>query len=284
MVDQIVLQALDACLKLSIATRQACETSQHEIGYLLFDSYKGKPEDKRLHGNYAQVYSQGFEDGYIAEIFSRIEPKSRSFLEIGVENGLQNTTRLLLEQGWSGVWVEGSVENSNQAREIFRPYIESGKLKIITNFATRENINEILDCANVEKTFDLISIDIDYNTSHIWRALNRTARVYCIEYNSSLPPSIAAEVPYDASGVWDGSNFYGASLKTMEKIGLTKNSSLVGCDIHGLNAYFVVQDECGTHFCDPFTAENHYQYARYSAVTHIGHRPSHMARTWNSSS
>ena len=32
---------------------------------------------------------------------------TRQFLEFGVENGLENNTLNLLEQGWSGAWLEG---------------------------------------------------------------------------------------------------------------------------------------------------------------------------------
>src|SRR5476649_1423161 len=55
----------------------------------------------------AQVYSQNGEDGMIAEIFRRIGCESKFFVEIGIEDGLQNNTRFLLEQGWQGVWIEG---------------------------------------------------------------------------------------------------------------------------------------------------------------------------------
>ena len=48
--------------------------------------------------HHAQVYSQNGEDGIIAEIFARIGTRDRTFVEIGVENGLQNNTRFLLEQ------------------------------------------------------------------------------------------------------------------------------------------------------------------------------------------
>lgn len=49
-----------------------------------------------------KVYSQNDEDGILAEIFRRIDVTNRQFLEFGVENGLENNTLNLLEQGWSG--------------------------------------------------------------------------------------------------------------------------------------------------------------------------------------
>ncbi|NHN87920.1 hypothetical protein [Acetobacter conturbans] len=284
MMNEVFLKAIDAMLQLSMATQQACETSQKEIGYLVADEAAKKRAQKRLHGHYSQVYSQHFEDGYLAEIFSRIGTRTRNFLEIGVEAGLQNTTRLLLEQGWSGVWVEGSPADADKARASFSHYIESGKLKIISGFVTCENIDQLLDEAGVEQEFDLITVDVDYNTSHIWRAMNRTARVYCIEYNASIPPSVAIEVPYDPSGMWDGTNFFGAGLNMMERIGREKGVALIGCDIQGVNAFFVSENECEDRFCAPYTAENHHESARYSLLTHLGHAPSPVARVWSCAS
>lgn len=238
-------------------------------------------DPKRLTRHYSQVYSQHCEDGYIAEIFSRIGTKENTFLEIGIGDGTQNTTRFLLETGWTGVWVEGDDESYKKAVETFSSFIDDGSLKIINLMTTAENINSALDEHGVGKDFDLISVDIDQNTSHLWRALNRSARVSCIEFNASIPASVAVEVPYDPSGYWDGTNFFGASLKTMELIGRSKNMSLVGCDFQGVNCYFVSDNENLKGFRDPFTAENHYEIPKYSLLSHIGHPPSSKARRWS---
>ena len=49
---------------------------------------------KSLRRHHGQVYGQNGEDGMIAEIFRRIGgPQNRLFIEIGIENGLQNNTR-----------------------------------------------------------------------------------------------------------------------------------------------------------------------------------------------
>src|SRR6056297_121262 len=234
---------------------------------------------KQLSG-YAQVYSQFGEDGYIQDIFSRIGEAGQTFLEFGIEDGTQNTTRFLLERGWTGVWVEGSEDFAKRATETFHDFIAAGKLKVIHAFVTAENVNSLLDENDVEAAFDFISVDLDQNTSHVWRALNRTARVACVEYNASLPSSIAVEVPYDPAHTWDGSNHYGASLKTMELIGRMHGMNLIGCDFPGVNAFFVHSDETSDKFLEPFTSEMHYEPPRYNALEHIGHPPPRDARRW----
>lgn len=265
---------------------QAHTWSQREVGLAhllasLAQSERGR-DPLRLTRHYSQVYSQHCEDGYIAEIFSRIGEKKRTFLEIGVGDGTQNTTRFLLETGWQGVWVEGDEAHFRAATEKFSDFISDGSLKVINLMVTSENINAELNSHGVAQEFDYIGVDVDQNTSHIWRALDQTSRVACIEHNSSIPPTIAIEVPYQDDAVWDGTNFFGASLKTMELIGKAKGMSLVGCDFAGINAYFVSNNERLDHFSAPFTAENHYESPKYNVLSHIGHPPSQQGRKWAS--
>lgn len=210
-----------------------------------------------------RMYSQQGEDGVVAEIFSRIGVRDRTFLEFGIGDGRENTTRFLLERGWRGYWLEGSAEHVAHAREFFHPFIESGQLSILEAFITAENINDLLDQVGAPQELDYASVDIDYNTAHVWRAMNRKSRVACVEYNCTLPPNEAVGVPYDPDAIWDGSAWYGASLKTFEKIGRDKGMALVGCDLVGVNAYFVTHSEAVGKFREPFTAETHFEPPRF---------------------
>lgn len=227
-----------------------------------------------------QVYSQNNEDGILAEICRRIELDRGTFLEIGVGTGLQNNTRFLLEQGWTGTWVEGE-KNAAAASATFADNVMAGNLRIIGSHVTAENINDLLDQARIPMEVDLMCLDIDQNTTHVWRALNRRARIICIEYNASLPPSLPIEAAYDPVAVWDGSNWYGGSLKAIENIGRSRGMSLVGCDLIGINAFLVANDDVKDRFRAPFTAENHYEAPKYHLLGSLGHPPSRQPRKWS---
>jgi hypothetical protein len=216
-----------------------------------------------------QFYSQNYEDSIIAEIFHRIGTKTKTFLEIGIGDGSENNTRFLLEQGWSGTWLEADANNCLKATKKFSHYIKEGRLKIINTVVTLDNINKLVNA----EAIDLLSLDIDMHTSHIWRALTLTSRVAVIEYNSSIHPAIEFEVKYNAGQYWDKTNYFGASLKTLEKIGVWKNMCLVGCDFHGINAFFVSSDEVGDKFITPYTAEEHFEPPKLHLVKHRGHPP-----------
>jgi hypothetical protein len=95
----------------------------------------------------AQVYSQNGEDGLIAEIFRRVGKRDIYFVEIGVENGQQTNTRLLLEQGWRGIWIDSNADSLRQATETFAAFINNGALRIVSAAVTPANVNALLSSA-----------------------------------------------------------------------------------------------------------------------------------------
>ena len=221
-----------------------------------------------------QVFSQGGEDGAIREIFRRIGESNRVFVELGVGGGLENNTAFLLAQGWSGVWLEGDRKNCDSIRSGFAGEMRDGRLKLIEAAAAVENIAELLLGSFTAPEFDLLSIDLDRNTYHIWAALDALRpRVAIIEYNALFPSDLVWIAEYDSSKWWNGTSYFGASLKALEILGARMGYALVGCDIAGANAFFVRSDLCGDRFCAPFTSENHYEPVRYYLHGRPGHPP-----------
>jgi hypothetical protein len=217
---------------------------------------------KRLNLFEKKVNSQNGEDGIIQEIFRRIGTTDRFFVEVGVADGVECNTAFLLSQGWKGAWIDG--------RGLFRNVVDAradlrGRLNGVQAFVTRENISSLLKQAQAPPEFDLLSLDIDLNTYYAWEGVKEfRPRVVVIEYNSVVPPDREWKPEYKTDRVWDGTNNYGASLKSMELLGRERGYSLVGCEICGVNAFFVRNDLVGEKFEAPFTAENHYEPPRFA--------------------
>jgi predicted O-methyltransferase YrrM len=227
-------------------------------------------DPKRLLASAFKVYSQGPEDGMIAEVFRRIGLGARRFVEFGVESGLECNSAFLLVQGWSGAWIEGSSRHAGKAHRNFKGY----PVEVVNDFVTVENADALIARLAGEDELDLLSIDIDFNDYWVWRAITTVRpRLLVIEYNATLPPDLRKTVPYAAQGGWTGSNYFGASLGALEALGLEKGYSLVGCSPSGVNAFFVRDDLVGDRFCAPFTAVNHYEPPRYGLVGPSGHSP-----------
>src|SRR5262249_53165366 len=96
-----------------------------------WDEEMAKPRhaDRRRLLRYGyKVYSQNDEDGIIAEIFRRIGAQSRTFVEFGVETGVECNTAKLLVEGWRGLWIESNPASIAAIRRDFAPFIADGKL------------------------------------------------------------------------------------------------------------------------------------------------------------
>lgn len=250
----------------------ALQASQFEIQSLLSQPRYSDP--KKLNRFEFQVFSQNGEDGIIAEIFRRIGTTSRKFVEIGVGDGLENNTTFLLTQGWSGAWIEGNPESVGKIQQQFCEPLRENLLRLQQAFVTAENIASLLEGLGVETEFDLLSLDIDRNTYFVWEALTAyKPRVVAIEYNAAFPPDVFWTVKYDAERVWNETMYQGASLKAMEQLGEKLGYRLVGCDLHGINAFFVRADLCGEQFAEPLTAENHFEPLRHWLIRRPGHTP-----------
>jgi Flp pilus assembly protein TadD len=210
------------------------------------------------------VFSQTGEDGIIAEVFRRIGVTDRFFVEVGVGAGLENNTTYLLRQGWRGCWVDSSQKNAALIGRNFNVQLASGQLVFLRALVTAENIEQSLGAMAVPKQFDLLSLDIDRNTFWVWKSMRTyRPRAVVIEYNASVPPPVEWAVEYRPDLNWNGTDYYGASLKSFELLGRNLGYSLVGCNICGFNAFFVRTDLCKDRFLEPFTAERHYEPARF---------------------
>lgn len=246
---------------------------------LLTHAILGDPrhkDPKKLNHYEYKLWSQNGEDGIIAEIFRRIGTTNRYFVEFGASNGTENNTVLLVRQGWSGLWMDADTEAVKKVHQDYRSEIDGGRLTALETFITAENIEDLFRQARVPEEMDLLSIDIDRNDYHVWEKITHyRPRVVIVEYNAIIPPSTSWVVPYDAKAFgwakYGDIQQNGASLKALEELGARKGYSLVGCDLCGVNAFFVRNDLLGDHFLAPYTAENHHEPFRFNYLG--GHYP-----------
>lgn len=229
-------------------------------------------DPRNLNRHEHQLFSQFGEDGIIAEVFRRIGITNRTFLEIGIGDGLQNNTAYLLMQGWSGGWVDASEDSIRACRERLRGPIAEKRLAIAQAFVNAENVRAIVEGLGLPAEMDLFSLDIDRNTYYVWEALaHLRPRLAVIEYNAAFPPEVDWKVEYDPDLAWNRTMYFGASLKALQLLGERLGYSLVGCGIAGANAFFVRNDLLGDLFEPPFTSEKHYQPFRPFLERRKGH-------------
>ena len=211
-----------------------------------------------------EIYSQCGEDGIIDEIFRRIGTTNRYFMEFGAGNGLQNSTAALLLKNWVGAWIEANPRNTEVIREKYASLLMKHRLTLLETFITAENIEELFEKLDAPESFDLLSIDIDGNDYWVWKSITRyRPGVIVCEYNPRFGSDCKWVMKYNPAHSWNGSMYYGASLKSLELLGREMGYKLVACNLAGVNAFFVRDDLVGSHFSPPFTAEFHYEPQRH---------------------
>jgi hypothetical protein len=197
-----------------------------------------------------RVFSQWGEDGIIQHLIREVPIARRLFVEFGVENYLEASTRFLLTNNqWSGLVMDGSAENIAFIKE--DPIYWEANLKAHCAFITRENINDLLLENGIKGDIGLLSIDVDGNDYWIWSAIEAISpRIVICEYNSLWGPQEAVTIPYDASFERGTAHFskvyFGASIAALDDLARNKGYTLVGSNAAGVNAFFVRNDVRGS--------------------------------------
>ena len=194
------------------------------------------------------VFSQNGEDGVIHEIFRRIGTSTEHFVEIGASDGTENCTRNLVENGWSGVWIEADQQKAAKAGAV------SPNVRVICQPAKRDTIAHLLRQVGVPPSPDLLVVDIDSDDLGILRAAVPVLepRVIVVEYNAAFTHHATWALPAGRFSGWDGTFRHGASLRALDSVAAASGYSLVHCDTMGVNAFFVRSD-----LAAPFAAAGH---------------------------
>ena len=234
-----------------------------ELNYFNILNNKKYDDQKNLINYGYKVYSQADEDGIINEILNRISVTAKTFVELGVQEGEECNTLFLLKSGWKGLWVDMS-SNVNILNKKFSKYMNN-KLKFKKKKITANNLNTILEDHKdfLDECVDLLSIDLSKNTYHILKNLKfYKPNIIVTEYNAKLRDKIQWESEYDENDVWEGTDDFGASLKSFQIMLEDKGYKLVGCNITGVNAFFVKKELVNEKFLNNFSSEFHYEPLR----------------------
>ncbi len=149
-----------------------------------------------LEGYRSNTYSQFGEDGILKEVLRRIQSGevtlNRWCCEFGAWDGLHlsNTARLIIEEGYQAVLIEGDPKRL-KALDLNFPQNEVIK---ISSFVTPDGVKSLestLSKTDIPLDFDLLSIDIDGMDYFILASIkNYKPKVIVIEFNPTVPNSV----------------------------------------------------------------------------------------------
>lgn len=180
------------------------------------------------------VYSQSGEDGIIEKILETVPRNDKWCIEFGAWDGLflTNTRHLIECKGYSAVLIEA---NKKKFADLQRNY--SHRKHVITinkfvGFRENDNLDQILSTTPVPHDFDFLSIDIDGNDYHVWKAISKyRPKAIVIEFNPTIPTHIRFVQAADPS------INQGSSLLALVELGKGKGYELVS--VLRFNAFFI---------------------------------------------
>lgn len=178
-------------------------------------------------------YSQTHEDAIAAELFKLLPSQGKYLVDLGAGDGYSNSnTRLLLENGWHGLLIDGDPRGNQQ---------------VMKHFLTKDNILNILNSYAVPPEFDFLSIDLDGNDYYFIQEVTKEYKptIICAEINGCIPVNVAATIMYNPTHTWNNDDYYGfsyaAAFKLAEEIGYT-----VIWENDALNVWLMRSDWVGT--------------------------------------
>jgi hypothetical protein len=185
------------------------------------------------------IYSQTGEDGILDKIFDVIPPASRPWcVEFGAWDGLHltNTRHLIQSRGFSAVLIEADQRRFRSLRRNYADCANVTTLNARVGFTPSDSLDRILESTPVPKEFDLLSVDIDGNDYHAWKAVTQyRPRVVVIEFNPTIPDPVHFVQPADIA------INQGASLLALVEMAKEKGYELI-C-VLPFNAFFVRQED-----------------------------------------
>jgi len=194
-------------------------------------------------GQEFQVFSQNGEDGLLLWLLRETGAPVKTFVEIGIENGLEcNTAVLAFVLGWDGLMLEADPLGVAAAQRLASRMLRGRPncVEIRQALVTRENINALIGGPDL----GVLSIDVDGMDYWLWKAVqDAIPDIVVVEYNASMGPNESITVPYradfSAAEAHPSGYYHGASLAALEKLGREKRYALVAVDAAGVNAFFV---------------------------------------------
>lgn len=219
-------------------------------------------------------YAQCDEDGIIRECLRRIAcgtKLSKTFIEIGCGNGIENNSHQLLLDGYRGCWVDGDINNIQNIYGNLGQ-VDPRRLTVLNEFITLDNIKPLIaDFSEVLNSHEIDFFSLDTDGNDLVLVLNAleviSPKLLCVEYNGKFPPPTRLVMDYNPEHHWAQDDYYGATLQSW--VDALPGYTLVSCNLSGVNAFFV-RDDLMQGF-KSYAIESVFQPARYWLLGIWGH-------------
>jgi hypothetical protein len=199
---------------------------------------KAMNEPTWLAGFRHNACSQTGEDGVIERALQVLPHRDQWCVEFGAWDGrhLSNVRNLIDNRGYSAILIEGSRSRFADLQRHCAGNANVIPINRFVGFTAHDSLDAILRSTPIPQDFDFLSIDIDGNDYHVWKAISHyRPRLVCIEFNPTIPTEVHFVQPADPTVN------QGASLLALVELGKAKGYELV-C-VLPFNAFFVRSED-----------------------------------------
>ena len=157
---------------------------------------EGQKDNTNINDHELKVFSQFGEDGIIDFLVKKIDLKTRTFVEFGVEDYEESNTKFLLEaKNWKGLVFDSSQKFIDTIKK--KDFYWRNNLIAVKAFITVENIDNLIKKNFLHKEVGLMSIDIDGNDYWVWKAIESyKPAIVIVEYNARFGYQKSVSIPY----------------------------------------------------------------------------------------
>ena len=176
---------------------------------------------------------------------------SRTVVDIGAGDGRTGSNTLaLFRSGWKGVGVEW---DARKVRKLARVYEQLPGASACRLRVTPENVVPLLEAYGVERSFGVLSVDIDSYDYWVLDAVLTRYRPHVVvtEINEKIPPPIRFRVKYDPD-FRSREHFYGYSIACLDELCARRGYALI--DLEYNNAFLAPKELAGERALTPETA------------------------------
>lgn len=177
-------------------------------------------------------YSQRGEASTVIQFLGKLPTRDGWCVDVGAGTGWSNT-RNLIEAGYRAILFDADPKECEKLRQSFPENVEVCCATVDT-FIDRL-IEDFSGLESIPSDFDFVSIDIDGNDYHVWKAMTgHQPKIVCIEFNPTIPTEVHFVQPADMNVM------QGSSLYALVQLGKEKGYELAA--VHPFNAIFVRKD------------------------------------------
>jgi hypothetical protein len=147
------------------------------------------------------ITSQSGEDGLISKALSILPDLTFWCVEFGAWDGkhLSNTFDLVDRKGYKVVLIEGDEAKYKQLCGCYPHKDRAVFENAFVGWSESDSLDRILSQHRIPRDFDLLSVDVDGNDYHIWKAIKSfQPKLVLIEYNISMVNAVVFIQPADA--------------------------------------------------------------------------------------